>query len=533
MQTAPQSKRSRARALIENTLRYSRYARGVIDSQPALLKLLVQGLEQPWSKLDIEQLLCEVRIRDIDGLKRALRAARRHVMLRLMARDLAGLAQLREVVETTTWLAELSIDHALTQIEKKLRVQYGKPLGADSGKPQKLIVVGMGKLGGADLNVSSDIDLIFAYAEEGQTGGPQCISNQEYFTLLGQSLIAALSENTPEGFVFRVDMRLRPYGDVGALAASFQMLEDYYQSQGREWERYAWIKARVVSGDGKSELMRLMRPFVFRKYLDFGAFDSLREMHRQIRREVARRDLHDNIKLGPGGIREIEFIAQIFQLIRGGHEPALQLRSTLQTLVLLGKQNLLPGKTVKALCEAYHFLRRLEHRLQYLDDAQTHSLPDNPDDSLAVARSMGFANSTDFTKALGAHRRRVTLCFNEVFSDRSAGDKTHDLTPLWNDRPDEKQAVAKLKKLGYRDCDESWARLQRFRNSERIRLLPENSHVRLDGIVPLLLENACKFDNADATLARMLELIEKIVGRAAYVALLSEHPQALAQLARL
>ncbi|MDP2785645.1 MAG: bifunctional [glutamate--ammonia ligase]-adenylyl-L-tyrosine phosphorylase/[glutamate--ammonia-ligase] adenylyltransferase, partial [Sulfurimicrobium sp.] len=364
-------------ALIETALRYSRYAQRLVQSNPLLLEELQSQLHTPWNAQAMQADLASAAIGDEAALKTALRSLRKRVMLRLIVRDLAGLADLGEVMSNASELAEVTVTFALERLAAWLSAQYGQPIGEESRTPQDLIVVGMGKLGGGELNVSSDIDLIFAYPEEGETSGPRLISNHEYFTLLGKKLITAINENTPDGFVFRVDMRLRPYGDAGPLAGSFAMLENYYLTQGREWERYAWIKGRPICGSQYQELAAMLRPFVFRKYLDFGAFSSLRELHAQIRREVQRRELDDNIKLGPGGIREIEFITQVFQLIRGGKEPALQTRSTLQAMDLIAQRELMQPQAVAELRAAYFFLRNLEHRLQYLEDAQTQTLPGN------------------------------------------------------------------------------------------------------------------------------------------------------------
>ncbi|MGH6691266.1 MAG: bifunctional [glutamate--ammonia ligase]-adenylyl-L-tyrosine phosphorylase/[glutamate--ammonia-ligase] adenylyltransferase, partial [Gammaproteobacteria bacterium] len=309
----------RADPHIARAARLSRYAQRLLEAEPALG--LDAGTGEPFSRAEMRAFLQAQPSADDDTLMRALRALRKRVMLRLIARDLGGLATLAEVTATTTALAEIAIIHALAGLEERLAGRHGRPLGAASGSVQQLHVIGMGKLGGAELNVSSDVDLVFAYPEEGETQGPRPISAHEYWTALGRRLIAALSELTADGYVFRVDMRLRPYGDAGPLATSFDALEDYFVTQGREWERYAWIKARLLTGDRGPELMERVQPFVYRRHLDYNAIGALRELHRQIRHEVERRDIADNIKLGPGGIREIEFIAQVFQLIRGGREP--------------------------------------------------------------------------------------------------------------------------------------------------------------------------------------------------------------------
>ena len=332
-------------ALIDNALRYTRYGQRLIAADPTLRDALQDGLDRPFQREEMLAFLAAQSINDENDLKRALRTLKKHVALRLMVRDLSGLGDLTEVMTSISALAELSIQEALRHLHGWLQADYGTPIGEESGLAQELIVIGMGKLGGYELNVSSDVDLIYIYPEEGQAGK---LSNHEYFTRLGQKLSQVISEHTADGYVFRVDLRLRPYGDSGPVVSSFAMLEQYLLTQGREWERYAWIKARVLSGDAMG-LEQLARPFVYRRYLDFGAFASMRDLHVQIRREVARRSLAENIKLGPGGIREIEFIAQVFQLIRGGKEAGLQLRPTRATLEAIAERNLLPPEIVAQL----------------------------------------------------------------------------------------------------------------------------------------------------------------------------------------
>ncbi len=330
-----------ADTLVARATRLSHFARRLVEAAPR------SGLDAEFGRAfsadEMRAALAADPGADEDGLKRALRVLRARVMLRLIARDLGGLASLDEVLATSTALAEVAASHALERLAERLATRHGRPVGAASGREQQLHVLGMGKLGGSELNVSSDVDLIFVYPEEGETRGPRSISNHEYFTLLGRQLIGALSELTADGYVFRVDMRLRPYGDGGPLVASFDALENYFITQGREWERYAWIKARALTGDRGTELMELVRPFVYRRHLDYNAIAALRDLHSQIRREVEHRDLLDNIKLGPGGIREIEFIAQVFQLIRGGRDPELRRQPTLAVLPLLANRNLLAG----------------------------------------------------------------------------------------------------------------------------------------------------------------------------------------------
>src|SRR5450830_1458922 len=333
-------------------------------------------------------------------LPRALRRLRNLVVAGLILRDLDGRADLAEVVATMTALADFSIQAALSPLMDEMVAQHGMPIGAESQRPQQLMVLAMGKQGGGELNVSSDIDLIFVYPEDGDTAagaGQRSLSNHEFFNRLGKKLIAALAEVIEDGFVFRVDMALRPNGNSGPLVASLSMVEHYLIVQGREWERYAWVKARAATGEAPDieALHAIVRPFVYRRYLDFGVIDAIRTMHGQIRAEVDRQErLHpdrsNNVKLGRGGIREIEFLAQVFQLIRGGRDASLRERSTRATLAVLADKQLLPAETVTALLAAYTFLRNLEHRLQYRDDAQTHTLPAGEEERALLAAMMGL-----------------------------------------------------------------------------------------------------------------------------------------------
>jgi len=398
--------------------------------------------------------------------------------------------------------------------------------------PQQLIVVGMGKLGGNELNVSSDIDLIFAFEEDGETNGSKLLSNHEFFTRVAKKLIAAIDEITQDGFVFRVDMRLRPYGSDGPLACSFAMMEEYYQNQGREWERYAWIKGRVIAGPGHN-LANLLRPFVFRKYLDFGAFASMRDLKVQIQRDVNRRDMHDNIKLGRGGIREIEFIAQVFQLIRGGQDSSLQIRPTLSVLALLQSRQLLPLQTVNELASAYVFLRNLEHRLQYMEDAQTQELPVTAESQARIALSMNYANWDVLRLDLDKHRSRVELHFAEVFSDPMTREKKsgdHDkglVAEIWQESASAEKAIEQLTAMGYQDAHESLRRLHVLRAGARYRQLPELSRQRFDTLLSMVIVLAANEQAPDITLIRVGDLLDSICRRASYLALLAQYPAAL------
>jgi glutamate-ammonia-ligase adenylyltransferase len=490
-----------------NPLDYSRYARALVAARPELAEEIERAEESGWTR---EAMQAFLRQGEAGGEPHArLRRLRQRVMLRTMARDLADLATLDEVCGAMSSLAEVAIGEALAFLEQ-------------GSARSKLTVVGMGKLGGGELNVSSDVDLVFLYPDEGASG-----DGLEYYTRLGQRLIAAIGERTEDGFVFRVDMRLRPWGDGGTLATSFAALEEYFVTQGREWERYAWIKARVIAGDGGGALAAVVNPFVYRKYLDYGTFAAMRELHSQIRAEVARRELSDQIKLGPGGIREIEFIAQGFQLIRGGRDPVLQARPTLAVLALLAKKGLLPAAAQAELSEAYVFLRRVEHRLQYLDDAQTHELPESAEDRLLVARAMGFAAWDSFRAALDARRARVSWHFEQLFSVEEA--PKHALAPLWAGDG----TAEGLARLGFGDAEATAARLAAVRSGARYTGLPDASRRRFDALIPRIIEESAAREDADSTLARFLELLETVSRRAAYLALLDEHPAVLARLAQL
>ncbi|TCS73338.1 glutamate-ammonia-ligase adenylyltransferase [Sulfuritortus calidifontis] len=515
---------------IDLASRYSRYLQGRLVANPELRAGLEARLEQPVSRAEMAAWLAERSWTDEAGLKQALRRLRQEVMCRLIVRDLSGRADLAEVTRSLTELAELAVQQAADWLHADLAAVHGQPLDGQ-GQPQRLIVVGMGKLGGFELNASSDIDLIFVFPEDGETDGTRKLSNFEFFTRLGKRLINAIGEPTADGFVFRVDMRLRPYGDSGPLVSSFAMLEDYFYTQAREWERYAWIKARALTGERIEELEALRLPFVFRKYLDFGALKAMRELHAQIRREVARRDMADNIKLGPGGIREVEFIAQVFQLIRGGKLPSLQARPTRAILHQLAAFDLMPEAITTELETAYVFLRNLEHRLQYRDDAQTQTLPHSPEEQALLAQAMGFADYGEFLKRLDSLRRRVSGQFEQVFGAPQEDQSSHPLAGLC-ELP-EAAAEAMLAELGYREPKAALDQLLAFRRSQRYLQLPADSKTALDGLLPPLIELAGHFPNAETTLARILALLEAIGRRAPYLALLREYPQTLNQLAKM
>lgn len=484
------------------------------------------------------------------SLPAAMRRLRNLIIATLIQRDLSGQADLAEVVDTMTAFGDFAVQTNLAAVMQEMIANHGTPIGDESGEPQEMIVLGMGKLGGGELNVSSDIDLIFVYAEDGETRTTtpeqRPLSNHEFFIRLGKKLIAALSEINEDGFTFRVDMALRPNGASGPLAASFNMVEEYLIVQGREWERYAWVKARALTGKPSdiAALEKIIRPFIYRRYLDYGSIDAIRNMHAQIRAEVTRQearhpDRSNNVKLGRGGIREIEFLAQVHQLIRGGRDAALRDRSTRNTLRTLAEKELFKPEVVDQLLHAYTFLRNLEHRLQYLDDAQTHNFPANEADQLTIAKMMGYHDVPTLLSALEEQRTLVAKHFDEIFSDKTNdnGADQHvaaDLNAVLTDSDSEQAIEAYLTSLSFDHAGDSAKRLLSTWHSPRLQSLPEASRNKLVALVNASLPLIAKVTEArSTTLGRLLDFLEAIARRAAYLALLTEYPHALERVIRM
>ena len=532
--------------ILVSSLPFSRYAQRILESEPARKAELLQALQSPFSRKEMQAFLDahSQQIATEENLHRVLRDLRKQVMLRLAMRDISGEADLSEVMSSMTALAEVAINFALKYHENWLTQpdRFGLPRGEHSNTIQHLLVVAMGKLGGGELNVSSDVDLIFVYPEDGETDGIKSISNHEFFARLGRKLISSLNDYTVDGYVFRVDMRLRPHGENSPLAISFPMLEEYFIKQGREWERYAWIKGRVITVHSDSEaesilMEKMVRPFVFRKYLDFGAYESMRRLHAQLRKEVERREMHDNIKLGPGGIREIEFITQVFQLIRGGRDVDLCIRPTLSVLQRLQKKHQLPEQAATELTDAYHFLRKLEHRLQYLDDQQIQTLPLNPVDQDLIATVMGFPEYSSFMQQLDTHRKNVTRLFELIFA-APRKSPTHDmLAHLWQaetqDISQTEAATTQLSTMGFSEPAKISERLRLFYQDTFYHQLPETSQQHINTLVPMIIEAVAELPPVEITLERMLQLLEKISSQTSYLALLLEHPHTLQRVAEL
>ncbi|MEJ1358954.1 MAG: bifunctional [glutamate--ammonia ligase]-adenylyl-L-tyrosine phosphorylase/[glutamate--ammonia-ligase] adenylyltransferase [Candidatus Sedimenticola sp. (ex Thyasira tokunagai)] len=503
---------------------------------PALYR---QGeLLRAYGEGEIAGLLRE-RLKEVSdeiSLHRTLRRFRRDHMVRIIWRDLTRSAPLAEVLEDLSALADACIEETLTILYGWAIAKQGIPRG-EEGEQQYLVVLGMGKLGARELNLSSDIDLIFTFPEQGEVDGPRAIANEQFFMRLCQQLVKALNTQTADGFVFRVDTRLRPFGDAGPLALCFDAMETYYQSNAREWERYAMVKVRVVAGDfaAGEQLMAMLRPFVYRRYLDFGAIESIRDMKRLISRELKRKGMRDNVKLGPGGIREIEFVGQAFQLVRGGRIPELQIRPILPVLKQLGEKELLPEFVVRELEEAYEFLRLVENRIQAWQDRQSHLLPENEVGRLRMARSMGFDDWETFHSVLENHRQRVQGHFDQVFAAPQVEGEEDDkpLLAVWQQQLDDEQAEELLVSAGYSAASAALEKLKRFHDSNVFRNLTSRGRDKLDQLMPLLLEAVGGTDDPVATLERLLRLVETIARRTAYLALLVERPLALSQLVRL
>lgn len=537
------------------SLSYSHYLARAAAARPALAERIAAWAAAPVTRAALDARLDELLTQggqppSEDALKKALRQLRGEAFGAVAERDLAGRADVAEVTGTMTDLAEAVIQRALALLAAELEAQYGEPRGP-SGERLALGVVGMGKLGGRELNVSSDIDLIFVYEDDGETaGGARApISVHEFFTRLGRRLIGVLSEATADGYVFRVDMRLRPNGDSGPLVCSLGMLEEYFYVQGREWERYAWIKGRLVTERASAAARRLaqqldaiVKPFVYRRYLDFGVIGAIRSLHEQIRQEARRRatmrpDKADDIKLGRGGIREIEFSAQVFQLIRGGQDAGFRVQPTLAVLRHASASGLITEEVRAGLTHAYLFLRTLEHRLQYRNDAQTHAMPVDPAERAALAASLGFADYAALIDRLDQHRAFVEAQFDQVFADKADGGARREDDQaagcIWSgalaDDSADEALVARLAELGFADPAAVLARLQAVWRSSRYAGLPESSRVRFDRVAHRALEAAPGIDAAhrDETVVRCFDLLETVGRRGAYLALLTEYPAAL------
>jgi [glutamine synthetase] adenylyltransferase / [glutamine synthetase]-adenylyl-L-tyrosine phosphorylase len=527
----------------------SRFLQRWLAAKPTHAPALEQLAELSLDQLDFGQLLNAQRQNNV-SLPAAMRRLRNLLVAAIVQRDISRKATLDEVLAAISGFAEFAIRSHLEDQFHQLCAKHGIPTGEESGQAQHMMVIGMGKLGGGELNVSSDIDLIFIYPEEGETvtteAEQRSLSNHEFFIRLGKRLIADLAEVTEDGFSFRVDMALRPNGGSGPLAASLSMLENYLMVQGREWERYAWVKARALTGRSEdiAALDAIVRPFVYRRYLDFGSIDALRSMHSQIRADVIRQETRHpertvNVKLGRGGIREIEFLAQVFQLIRGGRDPELRDRSTRKTLHILSERKLLPSSTTEQLLDDYAFLRNIEHRVQYLDDAQTHVLPASAEDQLIIANMADFTDAAAMVAELEHRRARVAAQFDIIFVEKNSTQSPTNESELTANSPifddaDPEMLSNYLTSIGFDEPTLSANNLLASWNSNRIRSLSEQRRKQLNALLiaalPIIAEQT---ESHSSTLYRLIDFFETIVRRSAYLSLLTEYPHTLKRLVRM
>lgn len=524
----------------------------VVESMLRFPLLLKEMLDNNWleMQLNTQQMreLLQTKIAGVESendLHRVLRQFRRQMMMRIIWRDFSFQANMWQTTAELSDLADICVDEALNWLYDHYCLQWGTPYSkAEAGEesiPQRMVVIGMGKLGARELNLSSDIDLMFCFPRHGQTqGGRRTLDNQDFFIRLGQKLIAALDNNTVDGFVFRVDMRLRPYGQSGALSLSFPAMVDYYHDQGREWERYAMIKARVIAGDLESgnELLQDLNSFVYRKYVDYSAIESLRDMKSMINREVRRKGLTTNVKLGSGGIREVEFITQVFQLIRGGRETELQERSIRKVLPIISGMGLLPQQITGELLDAYLFLRNAEHALQGVADQQTQTLPEDDYPRLRMACIMNFDNWQAFEEKLDYQRARVAEHFANVIAapdDEEEADQSlsAELGAIWKGEYEPEAGTSLLDDQGFEQPEDTFKRLEQLRSSRVVQSLQREGKQRLDQFMPLLLAAVTESDTPSRTLERTLQLVEAVLRRSAYFVLLMENPGALKQLVKL
>lgn len=461
-----------------------------------------------------------------EELGSGLRKLRAREYVRIAWRDINGLADLAETLTDLSLLAEACVDETLDFLYEELALKTGYPKRAD-GRIQKLIVLGMGKLGARELNFSSDIDLIFAYPEN--TLVNEDLTSDQFFTKLARAFLKVFAENSPEGLLFRVDMRLRPYGDSGPIVMSFNAMEDYYQSQGREWERYAMIKARVISGnrDDGREFIKMLQPFVYRRYFDYSTFEAIRDLKKSIEAEVQRKQLSRNIKLGSGGIREIEFFGQVFQLLRGGVEAELRERKILKILNVLSKRNYIPDSARQELESAYYFLRNLEHRIQEVEDRQTHDLPDSETELLRISAGMGFSSIEELEQTLSGHNKIVHghfkfLLGGEEEKDPVTSGLTEKFEEFWIHPEKGDQSHEVLTESGFLSPSEALSNILYIKDLS-LKQAGAKGKLKLDRLMPTLLTKIAESSSPDTALSRISDLLKAIMQRTCYIALLQEN----------
>jgi len=514
---------------------HSRFVQRVLRRFESQLSMLAPGLPTP---VHIKSTFAALKDTGQDTAC-ALRITRALVLHRLLCLDCDAQAALAQITQAMTDLAEFSLNQALTDVLITLDQTYGVPM-TEQGQRAQLWIVGMGKLGARELNVSSDIDLIYVYDKDGDTTGDALgrghISNHEYFGKAVRAIYALVGDTTEYGFVFRVDLALRPNGNSGPAAVSLDALEEYLHVQGREWERFAWLKSRVVApvasvSDGSiGALRKVVIPFVFRRYLDYSVFDSLRLLHRQIRDHAGRRsagrpERANDVKLSRGGIREIEFIVQLLQVVRGGQFPELRTRPTLNALARLVKANLMHCDTAHALATAYEFLRRVEHRIQYLDDQQTHILPTDDADLNWIASSMGFNSAQLLLKQLDTHREIVAQEF-----DKLLGGAEPECKSCQTSKVAEPGSMVELLPL----LDDAFRqRLQSWLEHPRVLALRDEARTRLMRLLSRTAQWVREGRVTESAAVGLVDWMEPLLRRESYLALLLERPNVHERLLRL
>ena len=520
----------------------SEFAAGVTLREWAWFAASCESFARPPDSGALQDFVADVAASDdeVATVQARIRRFRHRWMLHLLWREVAGLAQLEDTVALTSELADGLLTAAARFGERQVRERFGI-VRDTAGKPVSLVILGMGKLGGRELNFSSDVDLVFVYPDASDSDGRKCVSAQEYFTRVSRHIVSLLDEVTADGFAFRVDTRLRPFGDSGPPVTSFGALESYLLQHGRGWERYAYMKARIVGPRPPAAVAdelqhELITPFVFRRYLDFGVFESLRDMHRMISAQVEKREMADNIKLGPGGIREIEFIAQSLQLVRGGARRELQERQLLAVLPLLVGRHGLGAAEADALADAYRFLRRLENFIQAIRDRQTHDLPTSGPDRDRLSLAMGFADWGSLLDKIDAVRRTVSDAFDAVaFRDNPESSEAPrlQLAELWESAATEELWTQALEEQGLSQAAAVARQLAAFASAPATRQVDAVAGKRLQVFIPELVLQVRDCGEPEVAMSRVLGIAERILRRSAYLALLNENAQVLSRLVSL